>query len=114
MNWHEVIDERSYEMHQVIAEILRRTPEKLQLVTAWIHRRLADPDYSDQAKEALREWLEIFESGGVAGALMALDDRTSEEAKRLRQSSPFAILMPQETRREIFRKYETLRVGTPA
>ena len=38
MNWHEVIDERNYEMHQVIAGILREDSTKLHLVEAWIEK----------------------------------------------------------------------------
>lgn len=55
MNWHEVIDERSYEMHQVVADVLRRDPEKLRLVRNWIHERMADRSYSVHSKEALQE-----------------------------------------------------------
>ena len=43
VNWHDVIDERSYEMDQVIADVLRREPAKLQAAVAWIERFLADP-----------------------------------------------------------------------
>ena len=39
MNWHEVIDERSIELHGVIARELRANPEKLDLVVAWIQTR---------------------------------------------------------------------------
>ena len=40
------MEERSYEMHQVVADVLRRDPAKLDLVVDWIEERLADPDYS--------------------------------------------------------------------
>ena len=108
MNWHQVIDERSHEMDQVIADILRRAPGKLALVSAWIDRRLSDPNYSDQGKDALQEWVAVIESEGVDGVLRVLDDR-GEEADRMRQSSPFAMLMPQEMRMEILKKYEARR-----
>ena len=108
MNWHQVIDERSHEMDQVIADILRRAPGKLALVSAWIDRRLSDPNYSDQGKDALQEWVAVIESEGVDGVLRVLDDR-GEEADRMRQSSPFAMLMPQEKRMEILKKYEARR-----
>ena len=111
MNWHQVIDERSYEMDQVIARVLRRDPAKLELVVAWIQRFLADPEYSVQSKEGLREWLEVIESRGLPGVLDALNDR-SEEGCRMRQNSPFAVVMPQGERLRILRKYEALRTGT--
>ncbi len=108
MNWHEVIDERSHAMHQVIADILRRSPEELSQVTAWIGKRMADPVYSVQAKEALQEWLEVIQTEGVNGVLNVLDDR-GEEAARMRQSTPFAVLMPQDKRLEILEHYESRR-----
>jgi hypothetical protein len=112
MNWHQVIDERSYEMHQVIADILRRSPEKIALVSAWIERMMRNPDYSDQNKDALQEWVDVIEADGVEGVLNLLEKR-DEEATRMRQNSPFAVLMPQERRLEILDKYEARRTRTP-
>lgn len=97
MNWHQVIEERSYEMHQVVAEVLRREPAKLDLAVAWIEQRIADPDYSMHSKDALTEWLALIRSRGLVGVLDKLADR-SEDAFRMRQSSPFAVLMPQDER----------------
>ena len=111
MNWHQVIDERSYEMHQVIAEVLRREPAKLDLAVAWIEKWLADPDYSVHSKDALTEWLDIIREGGLPAVLEKLADR-GEDAIRMRQSSPFAVLMPQDERMRILRKYEALRPRT--
>lgn len=111
MNWHQVIDERSFEMDQVIADILRRSPERLGVATSWIHRFLDDPDYSIQGKDALQEWLAVIERDGVRGVLRILDDR-GEDATRMRQSSPFAALMPQDKRLEILKKYEARRTRT--
>lgn len=108
MNWHQVIDERSYEMHQVIADVLRRSPGQLSLVTAWIERMLGNPDYSEQNKDALREWQAVIEGQGVRGVLEVLGSR-DDEATRLRQSTPFAVLMPQDKRLEILDKYEARR-----
>jgi hypothetical protein len=111
MNWHEVIDERSYEMHQVIADVLRREPEKLEVAIAWIERFLADPDFSVHSKDNLTEWLDLIKTRGLPGVLEALSDR-SEEGKRMRSNSPFAAIMPQEERLRILRRYETLRPRT--
>ena len=108
MNWHAVIDERNYEMHQVIADILRHDPAKLELVVEWIERFLADPGYSESSKEALSEWSEIIRSRGVEGVLELLGER-GENATRLRHMSPFAVLMPHERRMEILRRYEARR-----
>ena len=111
VNWHEVIDERNYEMDQVVADVLRREPEKLNQVVRWIEQRLTDPDFSVQSKDALGEWLALIQTRGLQGVLAALADR-SQDAARLRQSSPFAVIMPQEERLEILRRYEALRPGT--
>ena len=111
MNWHQVIEERSYEMHEVVAEVLRRDPTKLDLVVAWIDQRLADPDYSVHSKDALTEWRSLIHSRGLPGVLEKLASR-SEDAVPMRQSSPFAILMPQDERMRILRRYEAHRPRT--
>lgn len=107
MNWHEVIDERSLELHQVIARELRADPAKLERVVAWMERFLNDPDYSIHSKDALLQWREIIQQG-LPQVLTALAD-DSEEGRRMRQSSPFAVLMPQDERAQIFAKYEARR-----
>lgn len=111
MNWHEVIDERSYEMHKVVADVLRRDPAKLEQVIAWIERFLADPDFSIHSKDDLTEWLDLIKSRGLPAVLEALNDR-SEEGVRMRQNSPFAVIMPQDERLRILRRYESLRPRT--
>jgi hypothetical protein len=111
MNWHEIIDERNYEMDQVIAELLRNDPAKLQVAISWIEQKLVQPDYSIHSKDALKEWLELMRSRGLEGVLDVLNDR-GEEATRIRQNSPFAVLMPEDKRQEILRRYETRRPRT--
>ena len=110
MNWHEVIDERSLELHGVIARELRADPAKLDLVVAWIQRFLDDPDFGDDNKDALREWLAIIRQG-LPRVFEALADR-SDEGQRLRQSTPFAAIMPQDERARIFAKYEARSART--
>ena len=111
MNWHELIDERNFEMDQVIVSLLRQDSSQLSRVELWIQGRLADPDYSAQFKDALQEWLTILQTDGVGGVIEVLEDR-GENSARLRQSSPFAVLMPQDERMKILRRYETLRPRT--
>jgi len=108
VNWHQVIEERSYEMHQVVAAVLQAQPVKLQWVVDWIEKRLADPEYSIQSKDALTEWLDLIKGQGLPGVLALLNDR-GEEACRMRQSTPFAVLMPQDKRNEILQRYEAIR-----
>ena len=111
MNWHEVIDERNREMDKVVADVLRRDPAKLKLVVEWIERFLAKPDFSEHSKDDLTDWLEVIRGKGLKGVLELLSD-SGEEAARMRQNSPFAILMPQDERQRILRRYETLRPRT--
>ena len=108
MNWHDVVDERSYEMHQAVAGGLRGHPERLQQVRDWIAERMADPEYSVHSKDALREWLDVIHTEGLEGVLEVLSGR-DEEAIRMRQNSPFAVIMPQDARIRILRRYEALR-----
>jgi len=111
VNWHQVIDQRNYEFDQVIAAELTRDPSKLGLAVAWIERLLADPNYSVQSKDTLTEWLDLIRSRGLPGVLEQLADR-SEATARMRQSSPFAVIMPQDERSRILQHYEALRPRT--
>lgn len=95
-------------MHRVIARELRADPSKIERVVAWIERFLNDPDYSVHSKDALTEWLELIRTGGLPGVLAALED-PGEEGRRMRQSSPFAVLMPQDERQRILDRYEARR-----
>ena len=98
-------------MDQVIVTVLRRDPSGLKRVVDWIEGRLADPDFSVQSKDALGEWLGIIQTRGVPGVLEVLED-PGEESARLRQNSPFGLLMPQDERLRILRRYEALRPRT--
>ena len=111
MNWHQLIEERGYEMDQVVGDVLRRDPNALDRVVAWIEERMADPSYSIHSKDALQEWLDLIRAQGLPGVLEKLADR-SEDAYRMRHSSPFAILMPQDERMRILRRYEAFRPRT--
>ncbi len=108
MNWHQVIDERSYEMNQVIVDILRHEPDRLLIVNEWIDRMMSNPDYCDGNKAALQEWVDLIRVEGLPGVIRVLEDR-GEEQERLRKNAPFAVLMPQDRRMEILKKYEALR-----
>jgi hypothetical protein len=113
MHAHAKTDERNLEMHRVIARILRADPSSLGRVREQMESRLADPGYSESLKDCVREWLEIV-GGGLDRVLEVLDD-TGEEGCRLRQNSPFALLMPQDERVRIlkqFAQHEPVRART--
>jgi len=111
LNWHQVIEERNDEMDAVVAVVLRSDPAALARVVAWINQRLTDSEYADQAKDSLREWLDLIRSRGLPGVLETLRD-PGENARRLRHSSPFALIMPPKERVRILRRYETRRPRT--
>ena len=108
--WHEILDDRSLEMDRVIAEKIRANPKLIQIALANIERWLANPDYSESGREAALEWKRIIENSPV-GVLATLLESSSEEARRLRQSSPFCGILTPDERQAIFRKYEALRPG---
>jgi len=91
MSGHELLDQKINEMHQVIAEILRQDPARLNAALAWIEKLLSDPEYSVHSKDALTEWREIILSGGVDAVLGILENH-GENATRLPHVSPFAGL----------------------
>jgi len=107
-NWHDILDDRSLEMDRVIAERIRANPKLVQIALANIERWLANPDYSESSRQAALEWKGIIENTPV-GALVTLLESSSEEARRLRQSSPFCGILTPDERQAIFRKYEALR-----
>jgi hypothetical protein len=108
MNWHEVSAAKRREMDQVIAAILRKEPEKLNIVQAWISRMMGKPDYCDGSKAALQEWVDWINQEGVSGVIRILEDE-GEESGPMRQNAPFAVLMPQDLRLAILEKYEAMR-----
>jgi hypothetical protein len=95
-------------MDRVIAEKIRANPKLVQIALSNIKRWLANPDYSESNRQAILEWKRIIETTTVA-ALVTLLESSSEEARRLRQSSPFCGILTPGERQAIFRKYETHR-----
>ena len=59
----------------------------------------------------MQEWLDLIRARGLPGVVEKLADR-SEDAFRMRHSSPFAVIMPQDERMRILRRYEALRPRT--
>jgi hypothetical protein len=106
--WHEIVDDRSLEMDRVIAEKIRANPKLIQIALTNIERWLANPDYSESNRQAVLEWKSIIENSPV-GSLATLLESSSDEARRLRQSSPFCGILTPDERQAIFQKYEALR-----
>ena len=86
---HKIIDERSLDLHSLIARKLETNPRMLDIARNNLERWLTD--CSDAARPSLLEWREILSANGntkqrVLRVLTGKDDRS----RRLRQSSPFA------------------------
>ncbi len=97
---HNRLDERSLALHRLVAEKVRAAPELLDLARENLRRW---QDAQGTASPAYAEWAQILAS--PASHVLALLAERSERATRLRQSSPFAGILSQEERREIYESY---------
>lgn len=101
---HQVIDLRNIEIGRIIAEKLRKQPELLDLAKGNLERWIAQSNGAPPP--AHLEWKGILERMQLM-EIMELLTQDSENAKRLRQSNPFAgVLTPQE-RWNVLKAYET-------
>ena len=100
---HAWIDERSRALHAKIAEKLREQPALVSVadenLDRWERLRGRDP--------ALDEWRTLLSATPLPDLLRLLTEE-SENADRLRQSSPFAGILTEQERTAVFRHYETL------
>lgn len=93
---HQVQEKRSFRLHQIVAELYRKDSSHvirfgLANLTRWQQRGVDCDDF--------HLWKHILES--APQRLPEILNASSEEAVRLRQSSPFAGLVPEESRRKI-------------
>jgi len=99
---HTILEVRSLAMHCLIARKITRNPQLLEVarrnLTAWKRSRPAAerPRCLDDWERVLRRpWAEVA----------ALITSTSEQAARLRQSSPFAGVLDSKERRRIYEAF---------
>jgi hypothetical protein len=106
---HDWIDERSRALGAAVGERLRADPSlvagALRRLDEWEARALAVGD--GRILPVIREWRGFLQSSSLEGIIAFLGE-DSERAARLRQSSPFAGVLPDEVRIAIFRRFETL------
>ena len=99
------LDKRSLALHRVIARMLEKDPSIIKKARNNIRRWIESYKKSDSAiPESLREWSDILLKESpkkIAGLLRA----RSEKAKRLRQSSPFAGIIPNNVRNQIIESF---------
>lgn len=103
MKSHALIDERSLAFGRALAARLRDHPEMIEQAQSTLNRWLTS--CSPRARPALLEWRATLD-GPIEGVLSLLTGR-DERAVRLRQSNPFAGLLPNEERNEILRQFQS-------
>jgi len=107
-NWHQMIDARSRELHQIIAGKIRQNPALIRQVKETLARWLQAMDESERSRDFLVEWRRLLEEQPLGQVLDFIASET-EEACRLRQSTPFVGLLTEPERLSVFRKYEAFR-----
>lgn len=100
---HEWIDRRSLALHEAVAAKIEAQPALLDVARSNLRRWMASTP-----APSLREWAELLDAGKL-DALLAVLRSPSEEATRLRQSSPFAGLLTPQERLAILRAHDSRR-----
>jgi hypothetical protein len=101
---HQLIDERSLELHRAIAERLRANPELIDHARRNLHRWLSRFELSKSLERCYQEWLQILDTHSVEEIALLLTDH-SETATRLRQNSPFTGILSSREVSEIKRRF---------
>ncbi|MBX7193757.1 MAG: hypothetical protein K1X94_17020 [Sandaracinaceae bacterium] len=98
MDLHRIGEHRSLAYHRVIAERVAADPSRLAIARAhivdWGARRTLSEEY-------VARWLELLD--GPLPALLAKLVEDSEDARALRQSTPFAGVLDARERRALHR-----------
>ena len=103
MKSHSLIDERSLAFGRAIAARLKDHPEFIARAQATVDRWLKS--CSPNSRSTLLEWRAALE-GPVEGVLALLTE-SDERSVRLRQSNPFAGVLPEQERTEILRQFQS-------
>jgi len=100
---HRILDARSLAMHCKIAQKVSRDPDLLDKAKGNLERWIAKSE--DPLPQYLREWQEILKRPWPE--IAELITSMSEEATRLRSSSPFAGVLSPEERERIYAAFRT-------
>lgn len=98
---HRILDARSLAMHCKIAQKITRDPALLNKAKANLERWIAKS--GDQQPQYLREWKQILERPWPE--IAELITGMSEDATRLRSSSPFAGVLTVSERDQIYEAF---------
>jgi hypothetical protein len=102
---HRKIEERSLALHREIAQRIRKNPELLSRVRDRLVNDIRSGRFSVRLTDAMQEWLDLLNGSSLDQILQLLIDQ-GENARRLRQSTPFAGILTQEERRRIVEEHE--------
>ena len=105
MNSYTKSDLRSLALHKKIIEKLQKFPELWNIVDSNIHLL---KKRNTSLSLAYKEWEEIL-STNVKIEIYNLLSATTENAQRLRSSSPFSGILSEEERLEVFSTFSKLR-----
>jgi hypothetical protein len=106
---HRRLEERSLALHREIARRIRKNPDLLTGVRDRLTADIRSGRFSVSLTDAMQEWLELLNRSSVEQILELLVDQ-GENARRLRQSTPFAGILTQEERRRILEEHESAGV----
>lgn len=99
---HSRLDERSLALHRLLAQKVQASPTLLDKARENIRRW---QEANEEPSLALAEWEKIL--GGPTSQVIAFLVERSENAIRLRQSSPFCGILTEAERRAIYESYST-------
>ena len=99
---HVRLDQRSLALHRRVAEKLAAQPDLIDVARENLRRWQAS---SDRPSLALAEWVSILDQ--PLDEIVALLVDPSDDAVRLRQSSPFAGILTEAERLAIYEPYTT-------
>jgi hypothetical protein len=106
---HARLEERSLALHREIARRVRQNPELLTGVRERLGNDIKSGRFSVSVTDAMREWLDLLNASSLEQTLELLVD-PGENARRLRQSTPFAGILTKEERRRILEEHESAGV----
>jgi len=110
---HIYIDRRSRDFHRLIADRIKKNPALLNIahenITRWRKRHKQENPHRTEPYY-LSAWEDVL-SKGLAHALIFMCE-DSDRATQLRQSSPFAGIIPQRERIEFFKAWNATNWNT--
>jgi len=106
---HQTIDQRSLELHSLIADKIRRDPSLLSIPVGNLKRWLK-VDHGNST-HSLKEWQRILRM--PLEKILQIMTADNEEGRRRRQSSPFPGILSEKERTNIFQKYAKFRSASP-